>query len=91
MSPVVFTEEVAVVAISPADGGTGIDGATIWTEKGNELSTELLESVGGMENGMGVDVDVVSPDAFSGRVRRGGCCAGVLVCHYWGGVLGCFY
>ena len=37
VSPVVFTEEVAVVVISLADRGTGIDGATIRTENGNNF------------------------------------------------------
>ena len=49
---VVFAGKVAVVVISLADGGTVTDGATIRTETGNKLPTELLESVCGMENGV---------------------------------------
>ena len=62
--PVVFAGEVAVVMISPADGGTVTDRATIRMETGSELSIELLESVCGKENGVRVDVDVASPDVF---------------------------
>ena len=61
---VVFAGKVAVVVISLADGGTVTDGANIRTETGNKLTTELLESVCGMENGVRVDVDVASPDVF---------------------------
>ena len=46
-APVVLAGEVAVVVISPADEGTVTDGATIRTETGNKLPTELLESVCG--------------------------------------------
>ena len=63
-APVVFAGDVAAVVISPADGGTVTDGATIQTETENKLPTELLESVCCMENGVLVDVDVVSPDVF---------------------------
>ena len=60
--PDVFAEEVAAVVIYLADGGTVTDGVTIQTETGNKLSTELLESVWGTNNGVRADVDVASPD-----------------------------
>ena len=41
------------------------------------------------DGGTGTDGATIRTE--TGSVCRGGCCASVLVCHYWGGVLGCFY
>ena len=79
---------VAVDAAPLAEEGTVTVGVTVLMDTGCELPAELLEYVHVTEDCLSVDVALpeVSPAVFAG----GGCCAGVIACHYWGGVLGRF-